>query len=106
MRDDLDRVSEALGVPTRWLLGLLAVAFTILVAAAVTHDAAVERIAAAVGVLMSLIGLRAAMRPSRPFHLENLTNSPGIDTTRRVGLFYVVVGLTWTALVLAAAASA
>jgi hypothetical protein len=104
MGDDLQRVSEALGVPTPWLLAFVLVAFTMLLAAAITRDAAVAGVAAALGVLISLIGARAAIRPSRPFRLENFTNSPRINTTRRVGLFYVLVGLVWAVLALEAAA--
>jgi hypothetical protein len=104
MEDDLQHVAEALGVPTRWLVTFVLFGFFMLLAAAITHDAAFADVAAALGALISLIGVRAAMRPSRPFRLENFTNSPGINTTRRVGMFYVLVGLVWAALALVAAA--
>ena len=103
MGDDFERISEALGVPTQWLLGLGLLAFAMLFAAIAIRNSALAVVAAAFGILMSLIGVRAAIRPSRPFRLENF--APWINTTRRVGAFYVVAGLVWALLAVTATGS-
>jgi hypothetical protein len=105
MQDDLRRISDALGVPLAWLIGVAVTGMAALLAAVASHDAAVGDVAAAFGGVIALIGIRGALRPSRRFRLENVTNSPGIDTTRRVGLFYVAVGLIWAMIALLATKS-
>jgi hypothetical protein len=95
MRDDLQRVSEALAVPLRWLLGLLLFSFAMPLAAVVTRSETVRVIAAMFGLCVAVLGIRAALRPSRPFRLETFSSSPWINTTRRVGGFYVTAGVCY-----------
>lgn len=71
--------------------------FVMLLAVVVTRDAPVGLVAAGFGAVLSLIGARAAVRPSRPFRLETLGNTPSINTTRAVGRFYIAAGVIWAA---------
>lgn len=103
MGDDLRRISQALDVPVSWLLGIALAGFAALLAAVGSHDWTVGGVAAGFGVVISLIGVRAAIRPSRPFRLENVENTPGITTSRRLGLFYVAAGVGWAMIALLAA---
>jgi hypothetical protein len=100
MLDDLQRVSDALDIPLAWLLGVLLAGFAMLLVAMGAHNWTVSGVAAAFGVVFSLIGVRATLRPSRPFRLESVQNTPGINTTRRVGLFYIAAGLIWAMIAL------
>jgi hypothetical protein len=102
--DDLRRVSVALDVPLGWLLSFVVLAFVMLLAAVATHSETVGFVAAGSGLCITLLGVRAAIRPSRPFQLKNFGNSPWINSTRRVGLFYVMAGVVWAMLALIAAA--
>lgn len=86
-----------------WLVGLAVLGFLILLTAGVTHNPVAAALAVVVGVAISVIGARAAARPSRPFRLEN---TPMINTTRAVGLFYVATGVVWAALAVMAAFTA
>jgi len=77
-------------------------AFLALVTAVDTHSATLGLLAAAMGVGIALLGVRAAIRPSRPFRLETMSNSPWINTTRRVGAFYVMARVVCALLALVA----
>jgi hypothetical protein len=103
MRDDLRRISQALDMPLTWLLGIAAAGFASLVAALGSRNWTVAGVAAGFGVVISLMGVRAVIRPSRPFRLESVENTPGINTSRRLGLFYVAAGLGWAMIALLAA---
>lgn len=103
MEDDLRRISQALDIPLSWLLGIALAGFACLVAAVGSHNWTVAGFAAGFGVVISLIGVRAVIRPTRPFRLENFENTPGINTSRRLGLFYVAAGLAWAMIALLAA---
>jgi len=103
VQDDVQRISDALDLPLSWLLGILFVGMAALVGAVSTPSGVTTCVAVVFGVVISLIGLRAALRPSRPFRLENLENAPWLNTTRRLGLFYMVGGVFWAMIALLAA---
>lgn len=103
MRNDLQRISAALELPPQWLVRLILLSVTTLFAAAVTREVPVALVAAGCGLVISGVGARAAIRPSRPFRLESPHQVPSITTTRRLGLFYMATGFVWTALSLMAA---
>jgi hypothetical protein len=104
MEDDLRRLSDALGVPLPWLLGAAFAAMAVLLAAMSSGSWAVTGVAVASGVVIALVGVRAALRPSRPFRLQKYENPPWLNTTRRLGLFYVVAGFVWALIAVMAAA--
>jgi hypothetical protein len=74
-----------------------------LVGAVSTPTTVTTCVAVAAGVAISLIGVRAAFRPSRPSRLENLESAPWLNTTRRLGAFYGVAGIFWALIALLAA---
>lgn len=93
MLEDLQRVSDALDIPVPWLLGVLFMGMAELVGAVSTPATMTTGIAVTFGVVILLIGVRAAIRPSRPFRLENFDNAPWLNTSRRLGLFYMAAGV-------------
>jgi hypothetical protein len=103
MGDDIRRISQALDMPLSRLLGILLAGFASLLAAVGSHNWTVAGVAAGFGVVISLIGVRAAIRPARPFRLESVENTPGINTSRRLVLFYVAAGLAWAMIALLSA---
>jgi hypothetical protein len=103
MQDDLQRICDALEVPLSWLLGILLMGMAALVGVVSTPTTVTTCVAVAFGVVISVIGVRAAIRPSRPFRLESLENAPWLNTTRRLGLFYAVAGICWVMIALLAA---
>jgi uncharacterized membrane protein HdeD (DUF308 family) len=97
--EDLQRICGALDVSLS-VLALVAVGgFAALTVAASTHSTAPAAVACVAGVVLLASGLRAAMRPARPFEIQSLNRSnPAlsyINTSRRLGLFYVLVGVVW-----------
>jgi hypothetical protein len=61
-----------------------------------------------VGVVVAGLGARAIARPSRPFKVESLQQSGKmlyVNTSRRLGGFYVLAGVVWIIVTLSASAS-
>jgi hypothetical protein len=103
--EDLVRVADALAVPTRGLIALGIVGLGSLGVALFTQDRVFAVVAVCAGVLLFLVGLRAVARPSRPFDIKALRKRTGlefIDSSRRLGGFYMLVGVFWVILGLAA----
>jgi hypothetical protein len=103
--EDLVRVADALAVPVRGLIALVIVGFGSLVVALFTQDRAATVVAVSAGLLLFLVGLRAVVRPSRPFDITALRKRSGLeflDSSRRLGGFYMLVGVFWVVLGLVA----
>jgi hypothetical protein len=102
--DDLHKVASALAVPASWLLTLLGGGMVVLVAAIAAHSRPIGLCSAIIGVALLSLGLRAVVRPSQPFDPSSLNSEAGmgyINTSRRVGGFYAVVGVVWVVVSLA-----
>lgn len=87
-------IADALRVSLNVLLSIVSAAFGTLVAAQYTHSRALAVLAGLGGLTILALGLRAVRAPSRPFDIGSF-GAPGITTSRRLGAFYVVVGLVW-----------
>jgi hypothetical protein len=107
--DDLRRIANALDVSLSLLAFVAVGGFVALAAAGSTHNALLAAAACLAGVVLLGIGLRAAMRPARPFEIQSLNRTDPalsyINTSRRLGLFYVLVGLVWIVVALSVSRS-
>jgi hypothetical protein len=92
------RVAEALDVPlallTLWIYG----GFTVIAVGGLAEVAALGWLSVLFGLGTLGAGLRAVLRPARPF-------APGVEAmervlsdSRRLGAFYALVGVIWLAL--------
>jgi hypothetical protein len=98
MLDDFRRIAQALGVSERLLVGAGLGGFALLLLVATTKDTAVGVVSAVFGACVTLVGARAIVRPSRPFAITSLRKGSGLEylnTTRRLGGFYILAGLVW-----------
>lgn len=77
-----------------WLAGGAAGGFVLLVLAGVAGSVPLGIASAAFGLLIIGVGIRAVVRPSRPIDLQD-TGMPVINSSRRVGIFYVFAGSVW-----------
>lgn len=101
--DDVQSVSEALRVPPSLLTGLAVGGLAVLLLTAGTKSPGLIAMSCLVGVALSGMGVRAVALPCRPFEVKSLRRQGGLDylnTTRRVGAFYVVAGLVYVVLAL------
>lgn len=91
---DLSKIAAALDVPRPWLAGGAVGGFLLLVLAGAAGSVPLGIASAAFGLLVIGVGIRAMVRPSRPIDLQD-TGIPLINSSRRVGGFYVFAGLVW-----------
>jgi hypothetical protein len=95
MFDSNRRAAEALRVPT-WLLTTVAYAgFAFLAVGGMAGIPALGVVAALFGVAILAIGLRGLTLPSRSVELGNPAMDGLFGTSRRVAVFYVLVGVIW-----------
>lgn len=89
------RVADALDVPPVALTLWIYVGFVPLVVGGIAKVVLLGYVAMIGGVGILVVGLRAAVRPPRPF--DPGTNAiPGLlRTTRAIGVFYAFAGLLW-----------
>jgi uncharacterized membrane protein YqgA involved in biofilm formation len=74
-------------------------AFAALVVASFAQSRVVSDVAALGGLAIIGLGVRALLAPSRPFDIGRL-GVPAIDTSRRLGAFYVLTGVLWIVIAL------
>jgi hypothetical protein len=107
--DDLHKIADALAVPVVWLIGLTVGGFILLVSAGAAHSRPLGFASVAVGLVLMGVGLRAIVRPSEPFDVRSLRQHAGIDylnSSRRLGGFYVLAGVAWAFIALLASGPA
>lgn len=95
MRNDIEEISAALGLSPQALITCVCAVMALMFAAVGTGDDVICVASAVGGCGVIAIGVRAALRPSRRFPRGRLemSGAPGVTTTRRLGLFYVLVGV-------------
>jgi pimeloyl-ACP methyl ester carboxylesterase len=104
MRGYLEKIADALRVSPATFFGVALAAFVALLAASYAQNAFCAALAALGGVAIAGLGARAVLAPSRPFDVGWL-GVPGINSSRRLGGFYIVTGAVWILLSISTAAA-
>jgi NAD(P)H-dependent flavin oxidoreductase YrpB (nitropropane dioxygenase family) len=96
--DSNRRVAEALDVPTLALELWLYIGFVPLAVGGMAGIAWLGWVSAVVGAGLLVIGLRAVMRPARPYDSGVPAMRRVMGGSKQVGAFYALAGVLWIAL--------
>ncbi len=89
------RVANALDVPSLLLVVGVYLGFAFLAVGGIAKVAALGYVAMLFGIGITVVGIRAAIRPPHPFDTGTPSLQRFLGTTRAVGVFYAMAGILW-----------